>query len=185
MPQAPTPFQIVEQAYQFLSNQRLEPFKPAQLDRYIASSCHRFEQQFFADIFKQLSQATIESIDAILDDTNELDDNEMAVVVDDGDIDSQQNVEIKRLKQLKLRHLKKDIAGARLKNVSVEIDKLNRLRMLKLPYSLVSISRKLKQKYYIRIFAAIPAILKSISLKHFMQVWRYFAISALNCLQTI
>jgi hypothetical protein len=76
LPLAPTLPQITEQVYQFLSSQRLEPFKPAQLDRYIASSYYRFERQFFADIFKQLSPAIIESIDVILNDVNELDDEE-------------------------------------------------------------------------------------------------------------
>jgi hypothetical protein len=158
LPQAPTLPQITEQAYQFLSSQRLEPFKPAQLDRYIASSCYRFEQQFFADIFKQLSQITKESIDVILNDANELDDKEVAVTKDDT-VD-EQDAEIKRLAQIKLKHLKKDIAGARLKNIGAEIDKLMLLRALNLPDSLVSVSRKLKQKYYTRIFAELPSGIK-------------------------
>jgi len=160
LPLAPTLPQITEQAYQFLSNQRLEPFKPIQLERYIASSCYGFEQQFFIDVFKQLSQVTKESIDVILDDANELDDEETEVANGDNKTVDQQDAEIKRLAQIKLKHLKKDIAGARLKNVSVEIDKLKRLRTLNLPDSLASISRKLKQKYYARIFAELPSGIK-------------------------
>ncbi len=57
LPEAPTLSQLHEQAYQFFRKHNLEPFKPKQLDRYISTACYRFEQQFFADIFKQLSTA--------------------------------------------------------------------------------------------------------------------------------
>ncbi|WP_417904839.1 hypothetical protein [Candidatus Tisiphia endosymbiont of Micropterix aruncella] len=139
----------------------LEPFKPKQLDRYISTACYRFEQQFFADIFKQLSTATIESMDRLLDDINDLDDEEATELTNDGNIGDQQDVEARRLEQIKLKQLKKNIAGAKLKNVGFEIDKIQRLRMLNLPSSFSLSSRKLKQKYYMRIFAAIPSDIKA------------------------
>ncbi|WP_367364121.1 Tn3 family transposase [Candidatus Tisiphia endosymbiont of Nedyus quadrimaculatus] len=157
LPQVPTLPQITEQAYQFCTKHQFEPFKPAQLDRYIASACHRFEMQFFFSISQQLSVDTMNSIDALLkiEDDNETLEKES----NDATIYKVNNKEdiIKRLKQIQLRHLKKDIAGAKLKNVSDEIDKLKRLRILNLPSMLSLVPRKLKQKYYTRICAELPS----------------------------
>ena len=180
LPQAPTLPQITEQAYLFLRDQRLEPFKPAQLDRYISTACYRFEQQFFADIFQQCSDATMKSIDTLLDEVSEQQDEEeeeekkVATITSDTASNQQSNTtnetndatqqaadaETKRLNQIKLRSLKKSIAGAKLKNVSFEIDKIKRLRMLNLPSMFNLLSRKLKTKYYMRVAAAVPSDIK-------------------------
>lgn len=155
--QAPTLAQITEQAYQFCAKHKFEPFKPAQLDRYIASACHRFEEQFFFSISQQLSIDTMSSIDALLKiDDDEVLEKESTNVTSCKISDKEEEI-TKRLKQIQLRHLKKDIAGAKLKNVSDEIDKLKRLRMLDLPGMLSLVPRKLKQKYYTRICAELPS----------------------------
>jgi TnpA family transposase len=159
LPQAPTFPQIAEKAYQFFAECCLEPYKESQLDHYIATACHRFEQQFFADIFKQLTNTTMDSLDVLLDDVteeeNEEDYDEIKALCD------KKSDEITRLEQIKLVHLKKDIAGAKLKNVDFEIDKLKRLKMINLPIALFnSISRKLRQKYYARVCAELPSGIK-------------------------
>lgn len=148
LPQVPTLPQILEQAYQFCGNQRLEPFKPRQLDRYIATACSRFERKFFLDISKQLSIATIKLINELLPKSDEISDNEEQ---------NKEDSEESRLAIITLSCLKKDIAGAKLKNVSNEIDKLKWLRRLSLPEKLNSVPRKLKKKYYTRICAELPS----------------------------
>lgn len=168
LPEAPTVLQITDKAYKFLRDQRLEPFKPAQLERYIATSCYQFEQQLFANIFSQLSTATIESIDALLEEIDELEDEQQHDTSDDINnyTDTKlQDEEAKRLEKIKLIHLKKSIAGAKLKNVDAELDKIKLLRMLKLPLSLNSLARRVKQKYYTRIFASIPSNIKEYNQK--------------------
>ena len=61
---------------------------------------------------------------------------------------------------IKLNDLKKDIAGAKLKNIDFEISKLTLLKELNLPTILNPLSRKLKQKYYMRIAAGVPSGIK-------------------------
>ncbi|MFV9852086.1 MAG: Tn3 family transposase, partial [Rickettsia aeschlimannii] len=148
LPQAPTLAQISEHASKFYRQNHLESHKPLQLERYIATACHKFEQQFWQDIFQELSTETIKSIDLLLNV------NDTALVADE----EPTNFEIsKGLEQIKLHELKKDIAGAKLKNITYAIDKLKRLRMLNLSDRLNLITRKLKQKYYLRICAELPS----------------------------
>lgn len=165
LPGSPTSLQITDKAYKFLRDQRLEPFKSMQLERYIATACHQFERQLFAGISEQLSTDTMKSIDALLEEVDELDNNEEKDPANDDIKPQDQDDEIKKIEQIRLIHLKKSIAGAKLKNVSFELDKIKRLRMLNLPSSLGLLSRKLKQKYYTRIFASIPSDIKKQSTK--------------------
>lgn len=165
LPEAPTMLQITDKVYKFLRDQRLEPFKPVQLERYIATSCYQFEQQLFANIFSQLSTATIESIDALLEEIDEQDDEQQQDTVSNDADTKPEDDEAKRLRNIKLAYLKKSIAGAKLKNVDAELDKIKRLRVLDLPVSINFLVRKLKQKYYTRIFASIPSDIKKQSTK--------------------
>lgn len=157
LPQAPTLAQVTEHARQFYRQNHLEPHKPLQLERYIATACHKFKQQFWQDIFQELSTETIKSIDLLLNvnDTTLVEDEELTNF---SNTENSLKFEIsERLEQIKLHELKKDIAGAKLKNISYEIDKLKRLRILNLSDRLNLISRKLKQKYYLRICAESPS----------------------------
>ena len=163
LPEAPTFIQITDQTYHFLRQYHLEPFKPAQLERYISTACYKFEQQFLSDIFEQLSVTTIKLIDGLLEEVEELDDEEQEEATND-DIKLEHDEE-KKLEPIKLSDLKKSIAGAKLKNVSSEIDKIKHLRILNLPLCLNSLTRKLKQKYYMQIFASIPSDIKKQSTK--------------------
>lgn len=146
-PESPTLPNYREKAYHFFREQKLEPCKSQQLDRYIRSANHRFEKQFFLNTYAQLSSETLQSIDDLLQENEE--DNCLSQ-----DSATHSN-------DIKQRDLKKDIAGAKLKNVQFEITKLNRLRSIKIPNSLFeTASRKLIQKYYTRILAEFPGSIK-------------------------
>lgn len=142
LPDAPTLPQCLEKAYEYLQDKKIDPFTPKQLDRYVRGAIHRFEQQFFSDIYSQLSANTIKTIDKLLDDA----DNE----------DSRQTDE--RLVEIKLRQLKKDTPNAKLKHVEFELRKLNQLKSLFLPIqAFQAVSRKYLQKYYARVLAESPS----------------------------
>lgn len=146
MPNAPTLPQCYEKSYQFFRDHALEPFTPKKLDRYIRSATYNFEKLLFLNVFTQLSSDTKKSMEDLLKDDS---------------IDMDQDDQVKPLLDIMLRHLKKDIAGRKLKHVNFEIDKLNRLRMLKIPTSIFgNVSRKVIKKYYTRILAELPSNIK-------------------------
>ncbi len=142
LPQAPTIPQACEEAGKFFRENKLESFTPRELERYVRSASHKFEQQFFSSIFEKMHPGTIKLIDSLLNDNvTGIEDEEISCVLD-----------------IKLRHLKKDIAGARLKNVIAEIDKINCIRQIPIPTEIFNtLPRKLLQKYYVRIIAELPS----------------------------
>ncbi len=142
LPQAPTLPQCLEKAYQFFHDHQLEPFSKKELDRYIHSATYHFEEQFFSTIDSQLSAETKKIMDALIKDTIDRDEDD-----EEADID-----------QIKLHHLKRDMAGAKLKHVHFEIKKLNSIRRIFLPVSLLhTLSRKYLQRYYLRILSESPS----------------------------
>lgn len=146
LPHAPTLPQCYEKAYQFFRKHKLEPFTPKELKRYIHSATHNFENQLFLKAFMQLSPGIKESIEDLLKDDL---------------TDSEQDDQVKPLSEIRLRHLKKDVAGTKLKHVNFEIDKLNRIRAINIPTHLFGkTSRKFIQKYYTRILADFPSSIK-------------------------
>ena len=62
---------------------------------------------------------------------------------------------------IELSELKKDTAGAKIKNIQGAIDKINLLQRIKLPeYILDSVDRKFLLKYYERVMAFAPSNIK-------------------------
>lgn len=143
LPQAPTLPQCHEKITAYFRERKLEPIAPQELSRAIRSAQHRFEKQFFSNITTALSATAKNSIATLLqDDTDEPDENE----------------DIKPLKEIKFRHIKKEIAGHKLNQVKFEIDKVHRLRMIKLPtQAFEAMSRKICLKYYERILTELPS----------------------------
>jgi TnpA family transposase len=126
---------MIEQMQGYFAKNKIEISSINQLEDYISLSKHKFEQQFLGQIFDSMSQENLLLIDLILSkDTDE--DNEI----------------------IELSELKKDISGAKIKNVQYAIDKINLLSEIKLPYSVIeSVDRKLLFKYYERIMAFAPS----------------------------
>lgn len=152
--EAPTLPQSQEKAYKFFAENKLEPFSPSHLDRCISRAHYKFEQKLFSDIEQQLSYDAKNTMEALLEE--DIQDVVKDKAVDETKADS---TEIES-EIIKLNDLKKDIAGAKLKNVDWEISKLTLLKELSLPTILELLPRKLKQKYYMRIAAAPPSGIK-------------------------
>ena len=135
--------QYREKANQFFITNKLEPFAPKKTDRYIRAAIHRFEKQFFANIVKQLSQASAKIVNDLLHDDTKINGS----VKDNPPED-----------EITFRRLKADVSGVKLKHVAFEIKKLNFIRSIHIPSSLFdNTPRKLVKKYYQRIMAASPS----------------------------
>ena len=72
--------------------------------------------------------------------------------------DADNEAQMENLSKVKLKDLKKDAPGAKLKYVTFEINKIDHLKQLKLPNELLSnLSRKLVRKYYDRTLSEPPS----------------------------
>ena len=121
----------------FVTN-KIEIVSSKQLEHYVAIAISKFEQQFIERVFRYLTDEHFLLIDHILEaDINE--NNEIFVLAE----------------------IKKDIAGAKLKNIQGAIDKINLLQQISLPESIVdSVDRKFLLKYYERVMCFSPSNIK-------------------------
>lgn len=133
--------QRIEHAYTYFRNKKIEPFTSKELERHISSFHNEFEQKLFESIYAKLNETTKLLMDELLsEDTESCDD------------------ETNNDSEIKFRHLKMDIPGARLKNVLRAIQKIDCLKQLDLPLDVLSIlSEKLIKKYYQRVMAERPS----------------------------
>jgi TnpA family transposase len=144
---------LLEQTRTYFAKNKIEIVQTEQLENYISSAKLKFEQQFLGKIFAHLSQENVLLIDLILDEG------------------SDENQEV-----IALYELKKDIAGAKIKNVQGAIDKINLLNQINLDDAIISsVDRKLLLKYYERIIAFAPS-----NIKDFTPIIKY-AIMAIFC----
>ena len=135
--------QLMDYAYKYFRQERIEPFTSNELERHISSAHRIFEQQLFHSIYDELSGDTKSVMDSLLTDE----------AISDAD-----ESELENISEIKFRHLKQDIPGAKLKIVAFAIQKINYLQQLKLPIKLLSnLSVKLIDKYYTRVMAEIPS----------------------------
>jgi len=136
LPRYPSKALLMEQVRTYFQQNKIEVFKDSQLDRYINSAKNQFEQQFFKSIYENLNADHRYLIDQVLTEVNE---------------DSEDGI-------IELSELKKDIPGARLKNVSYAIDRINLLSKIQLPAIVFSnVDRKLLLEYYDRVMALSPS----------------------------
>jgi len=126
---------LLEQIRTYFAKNKIEIVNTKQLESYISSAKQKFEQQFFNKIFDNLTQENLLLIDRILSKDSDEDDGIM-----------------------ELSELKKDISGAKIKNIQDAIDKINLLDQIKLSDCIMeSVDRKLLLKYYERVMAFAPS----------------------------
>ena len=126
---------LLEQTRLYFSKNKIEIVSTQQLEGYILLANQKFEQQFFDKIFNNLNQEDFLLIDRILSK----DDDEDHEIIE-------------------LSELKKDIAGAKIKNIQGAINRVNLLSRIKLSDSVVdTVDRKLLLKYYERVMAFAPS----------------------------
>ena len=132
----PSDEMILEQSRLYFQKHKIEQFSAKQLKRYIKSAQYQFEQDLFQTVVDHLSSSDYHLIDQILtEDVLQPNEDIIALV-----------------------ELKKDIPGARLKNVNLAIKKIELLSKISLPKTLcTNQSRKLLVKYHDRIMALSPS----------------------------
>lgn len=147
---------LLEQVRTYFVKNKIEVVSTKQLENYISLATQKFEQQFIAKIFDNLTQEQFVLIDLILDT----------------DIDADNGV-------IELSEIKKDIAGAKIKNVRGAIDKINLLRQIKLPESILdSVDRKFLLKYYERVMALAPS-----NIKDFAPITKHATMAIFCCIR--
>lgn len=129
---------LLEQVRIYFVTNKIEIVSTKQLEHCISSARQNFEHQFIGKIFDHLTQEQLVLIDLILEtDSNE--ENEI----------------------IELSELKKDIAGAKIKNIQSAIDKINLLQQIRLPEGIVdSVDRKFLLQYYECVMAFVPSNIK-------------------------
>lgn len=116
------PYTLPRKTNEFFMMNKLEPFTPERTDRYIRSSIHRFEKQFFSYIAKQLSPESVKLVNDLL--------------CEDAKTNGSKKDNNKDNDEITLPRLKADVAGVKLKHVAFEIKKLNFIRSIPIPSSL-------------------------------------------------
>lgn len=106
--------QRIEHAYIYFRENKIEPFTSKELEKHIGSAHREFEQQLFQSIYDKLDEKTKLLVDELLSDDVESNDDE---INDDSEI--------------KFKHLKVDIPGAKLKNVFRAIQTIDCLKKKK------------------------------------------------------
>jgi hypothetical protein len=136
LPKYPSNGLLMEKGKIYFQQKKIEAFKDSQLDRYINSAKHQFEQQLFQSVYDNLDAGHIDLVDKVLTETGENSEDGM----------------------IELSELKKDIPGARLKHVSYAIDRINLLSKIQLPKAMFAdLDRKLLLEYYDRVMALHPS----------------------------
>lgn len=145
LPQAPSLLQCREKSILFFREYKLEPFSDKEREDYIKTARHRFEQALFQRVFGELLEDSIKKMDKLLSDDEQIEDNEL---VDESTL-------------LRLRHFKRESIGTQLQMASSELTKLKTLQEINLPHTLLkSLPRKIIKKYYHRIAADFPSLIK-------------------------
>jgi TnpA family transposase len=136
LPHHPSYELLREQTRLYFYKNRIELFKSQQLNRYISSSEHKFEQNLFHELFDNLSKNSLLLIDQILVEHTKNTGSEI----------------------IELSELKKDIPGARLKHVESAINKITLLSKIQISESITdNVNRKILLKYHDRIMALSPS----------------------------
>jgi len=144
LPKHPSHCTLSKQVKKYFQEQKIEIFKSKKLKRYIASAKHQFEQLFFQSIFDHLSRDERNYINQVLTEDKADKSNNIISLVD----------------------LKKDMPGARLKNINSAIKKIQQCNKIAVPDELFkSVDRKLLLKYYDRIMALSPSNISEFSIK--------------------
>jgi len=136
LPHNPSDEALQEHVRQYFFRHKIEIFADEQLERYISSAIHKFEQRLFQEVFESLSDENLLQIDQILVEHISNTDSEI----------------------IELSELKKGIPGARPKNVQYAIEKINQLAKITMPLNVEErVNRKVLLKYYNRIMALHPS----------------------------
>jgi len=120
--------QIKESALSYLHQKKIEPPQPSYLDRIIKSARNSWEEDFFKNISSKLTRSSRNNMDILLHND----------IFDDDSIS--------------FRDIKSDAGNVSKKSIKKELDKLEVINKIDLPFQLLKgISGKIKKIYYSRV----------------------------------
>jgi TnpA family transposase len=152
--QAPSLDKATELAYKYFQEHKIEPFSEKELRRYIGTARDKFEKHLFSNIYSSLSKTTRHYMNSLLEESEEYDNQQL-----DAESSAEED-KISAQTEVKLRHLKKDIAGAVLKNIAFELKKIAVIKQMELPHDLLEKhTHSLIKKYYLRISIEQPSLI--------------------------
>ena len=134
----------VEISYEYFAKQRVEPLQPMVINRLARQAYTKYYDQLFSSIHRSLTKASKQKIDALLEEP------------DKSKEDGHSNEPLAQ-KEVRFKHLKKRMAGIKLKNIITEINKLSALREIQLPTSILdNLSQKVLHNLYLRAASETP-----------------------------
>ena len=145
-PNAPKWDEAIASAYDYLFEQKLEPYSEKQLKRLLATAHKQFEDEFFTKIEQSLKPETKMALDALL--------TEIQL-----DISSSEQSSASPY-QLTLTALKSEQVELKINSILDEIQKYQALSTIIIPNIEHLGSRRLFEKYYNRVLAERPSRLK-------------------------
>lgn len=179
--QAPSFEKTLELAYEYFKQKRIEPFSEKQLLRYIKSANAQFEDRVFNNVYQALSSNSLDHIEILLKQQEEDDEAEEKLLEQNIELISEketnENIKEKITPEtdVRLRHLKQDIQGAKLKHVEFELKKIALVKQCVLPQDLLEkYPIELVKKYYLRILVEHAGLIKRRSKKDYCAMTALF-----------
>ena len=146
LPHAPEENELFEAAELFCRHHKIELFAKGEMERFLVSAAHTFEEELFVNVANLLGEATKERLDQLIEATPENDND-----------DGEQQVDKKFPKKFILNTLKKNTSCLKKDSIYYEIDKYEFLKNLELPEELArAYPRKTLLKYAARIKGSYP-----------------------------
>jgi hypothetical protein len=144
---APKWDEAVAEAYEYLYEQKIEPYGEKQLNRLLITAHQQFESEFFSNIEQSLKPETKTALDALLTETS-----------NDSSLSEQSSTQTN---PLTLTELKSEQVELKIDSILAEVQKYLALRTIVIPNIVEHFgSRKLFEKYYTRVLAERPSSLK-------------------------
>jgi TnpA family transposase len=154
-PLSPKWDQVIEQAYAYLKNQKIEPCTKIQLDCFLTTAHHQFEAELFKKIEGSLTPEIKKDLDRLVKD-DKLDKAEVVELHTKSEkiVSAMQPMR----KPLRLGHLKEEKAHLKIDSILYEIQKYKELNAINVPKTIESFgSRKLFEKYHERVLVESPS----------------------------
>lgn len=175
---APSLEKTIELAYEYFKQKRIEPFNENKLLRYIKSACAQFEDYVFDRVYQALSPSSIEHIEILLKQQEEDDQTEDRLLENNVESLTEEDNEKEKITletDVRLRHLKQDIPGAKLKYVEFELKKMALVKQCVLPQDLLEeYPIEMVKKYYLRILVEHAGLIKRRSKKDYCAMTALF-----------
>lgn len=153
LPHAPEEEELFDAAVFFCRNLKIELFAKSEMERFLGSISHTFEEELFVKVANVLGDKTKEGLDQLTEEAPE-----------NGNEDEGTPIDSQSPHKFILNSLKRNTSRLKKDSIHYEIDKYNFLKDLKLPQKLErTYPRKILLKYTSRIKGTYPSHISAFS----------------------